>query len=525
MLTQHASDIAIEQPQTGWWNRFFFSRQAPYGLAITRIYLPIVLLIDVLTRWPFARELYSSDGAPAPLADNFGYPNWLPIMPGTVAVGVYTALVFFLIAGSLGWGTRISLLGAAVLYPYFTLLDCITSLTKYTVIASHVLLVLSLSNAGAVWSIDGWLRRRAAGHAGWSFFDGASRRFSVWPQRLIQILVCSVYFGAAMTKMHTNAFLSGDQLLYWMMTYVNSPHPVGEYLTQFPLLLVFCAYTTLVWEVVFPFVVWHGRAKWLVLAIGACFHVMTVLTLGLYIFPQVMLASYCAFLTEAEAQSIARIVRRCRRGAGAVLRRRGIRLANWIAPRFRVAGPVAVETPLSVRVGGYAMALTIFTLGGIELEYWRDTYGERGLNGPLPLREIGQEKVERLMEPVQLRQADKFFSFDLGGRVIGDHLVNYRRTFRQGETLFAQVCLNQPHEDMWLECVLSGADGKLINRYGQVAMREAFRVHFTLPLDCSLPPGEYDMVLNNAGQEIMRRRFLISAADGSREAATAPAAN
>jgi hypothetical protein len=481
--------------------------------------------MDVLPRWRFARELYSLDGAPAPLADNFGYPDWLPILPGSIAVGVYTALVFFLVCSSLGWWTRVSLLACAVLYPYFTLLDCITTITKYTVIASHLLLVLSLSNVGAVWSIDSWLRRRNERHLPWSGLAQEARRSPVWPQRLIQLLMCVIYFGAGMTKLHTTAFLSGDQLLYWMMTYVNSPHPVGEYLTQYPLLLVACAYTTLVWEIVFPFVIWRQRGKWCALVIGAGFHFMTALTLGLYIFPQVMFAAYCAFVTEDEMRVVARFLRRLRRRIGSVARRQSWRVASWIAPGYRMPGePAAAPWPLRARAATFAASLAIVSIGGVELEHWWDVYGERGPSGRMTLRELDAERIERLMEPVQLRQADKFFSFDLGGRIIGDHLVNYRRVFRQGETLFAQVCLNQPHEDMWLECQITGVDGSLINRYGQVALREAFRAHFRLPLDCSIPPGEYDLVLNNAGEEIMRRRFAVIESDVS-YGESAPAAN
>jgi hypothetical protein len=525
MPTRHDAFPDTEQPLSGWWSRSFFLREAPYGLALARMYLPIVLLMDVLPRWPFVRELYSRDGAPAPLAENFGYPDWLPILPGSVAVGVYTALVFCLVTASLGWQTRISLLVCAFLYPYFTLLDCITTLTKYTVIASHVLLILSLSNVGSVWSIDAWVRGRREGHLPWSDVGREAVRSAVWPQRLIQLLVCAIYFGAGMTKLHTTAFLSGEQMMYWMMTYVNSPHPVGEYLTQFPLVLVVAAYSTLVWEVVFPFVIWRTRGKWCALAMGAMFHVMTALTLGLYIFPQVMLAAYLAFLTEEEVQAIARHARRWRRWAGSLARRQAAPVASWLAAAGRsTAARAGVASPFFARSGAFAMLLAVVSLGGIEAEHWLDVYGERGPGGPMTLRELSAERVERLMEPVQLRQADKFFSFDLGGRIIGDHLVNYRRAFRQGEMLHAQVCLNQPHEDMWLECQLNGVDGRLINRYGQVAAREAFRAHFRLPLDCSLPPGEYDLVLNNAGQEIMRRRFSVAESDGS-HAESAPAAN
>jgi hypothetical protein len=51
---------------------FFFAQEVPYGMALVRMTLPLVLLVDVVRRWPFARELYSRDGATAPLAFNFG---------------------------------------------------------------------------------------------------------------------------------------------------------------------------------------------------------------------------------------------------------------------------------------------------------------------------------------------------------------------------------------------------------------------------------------------------------------------
>ncbi|MEQ9071644.1 MAG: hypothetical protein RLO18_33220, partial [Gimesia chilikensis] len=67
------------------FRQFFFAQEVPYGLAIVRMLVPLVLLGTVCTRWPFARELFSADGAPAPLADLFRYYDYLPVLPGTVA--------------------------------------------------------------------------------------------------------------------------------------------------------------------------------------------------------------------------------------------------------------------------------------------------------------------------------------------------------------------------------------------------------------------------------------------------------
>ncbi len=42
-------------------------------MAVVRMLLPAVLLLVMVPRWFHARELFSLDGAPAPLADNYGY--------------------------------------------------------------------------------------------------------------------------------------------------------------------------------------------------------------------------------------------------------------------------------------------------------------------------------------------------------------------------------------------------------------------------------------------------------------------
>ena len=61
--------------------RFFFEEEVPYGLALCRICLPIALLSMALPRWSTARELFSIEGATAPLAIGYGYLNLLPEFP------------------------------------------------------------------------------------------------------------------------------------------------------------------------------------------------------------------------------------------------------------------------------------------------------------------------------------------------------------------------------------------------------------------------------------------------------------
>ena len=203
------------QPETrspGWLTDWFFTEERPYGMALMRIVLPLVLLIDTCFRHPWAREFYSTDGAPSPLDVNFQRPGMVFIPGGSLAVALHALLIASLVTSSLGWFTRASLFLATVLYTWFGLLDALSTLTKYTVIASHLLLLLTLSNCGALWSVDAWRKRgsrpREAGEIEDHHLQGA-----IWPARLVQLLVAVVYLGAAITKMHTPAFFNGDQLM------------------------------------------------------------------------------------------------------------------------------------------------------------------------------------------------------------------------------------------------------------------------------------------------------------------------
>jgi len=494
--------------------RFFFAREVPYGLALVRISLPLVLLVDILRRWPFARELYSSDGATAPLAFNFGYPGFLPELPGPVAVGLYTILALLMVSSSIGWCTRFSLLTATGLYYYFTMLDCLSTISKYTVISTHLLLLLGISHCGDIWSVDAWLARRRAER------DGApppDPRSAIWAQRLVQILFGMIYFGAAVTKLHTPTFFAGDQVVYWMMTYINNEHPLGDYLSQYPLIVSLSCFITFLWELVFIFTVFHRKIRWYMLAIGTFFHVMTVFTLGLIIFPIVIVASYLVFLDEGDV--------------AAILSWRPFRK---LSGRFSLPPLPAPEAPppeaVMSDIGGWhlgsiatmAIVVVLTAALGAEAEYLMDHYKMRGPGGPLSLKELPQDEVERLLTTDDsMREVDKLLAFDLGTTLVGEHLADHRREFRQGERLVAHVTLSQPHEDMWLDCILSQAapgetddegrpvPGRLISKIGQPVLREAFRGNFFFILDESCDPGDYFLRLRSGKEEIARRRFTI----------------
>ncbi|MBI3866127.1 MAG: HTTM domain-containing protein [Planctomycetia bacterium] len=501
-----ATSEALNGRSESGFNKFFFAREIPYGMALARISLPLVLLVDIVRRWGFSREIYSTDGAIATLHANFGQPDLLPELPAPAAVGLFTLLGALLVTSALGWRTRLSLFGACGLYVYFSFMDCLSTVTKYTVIAQHVLFLLALSNCGELWSVDAWIARRRG--------IRLDLRAPIWPQRLVQILFGMIYFGAGITKMHTEGFFTGDQLVFWMMTYINNEHPLGDHLTRYPLIVSISCYTTFIWEIVFIFTVFQQRLRWWMLAIGTIFHIMTVFTLGLIIFPVVITASYLVFLSEEDVKKI--VGWRPFRG-----------LARYLVDAPEAAGQSAVSRPAPARgafgsFAVFAMTMAVISFAGIECEYLLDHYKTRGPGGPLPLLEIAREDVERMLAPEQpLRQSDKLMAFDMGSVLVGEHLASHRTQYHPGERFVAQVSLNPPHEDMWLECSMCesmpGEDdeegrlvpGRILYKTGLIMLRESFRTNFLFTIDNGIAPGEYFLKLYSANEEVARKRFTV----------------
>jgi hypothetical protein len=480
---------------------YFFAEEVPYALALLRMTLPLVLVTPILQRWPHVRELFSTDGAAAPLWVGFGHPNLLPVPSPTVAVSLYAILTFTLFTSIVGWMTRTSLALTCVLYTYFTMLDAISTMTKYGVISSHVLLLLTVSGSGAVWSVDSWLKRRAAAEAG---EPEPSRLAPVWPRRLISILLGVVYLGAAATKMHTTGYFSGDQMAYWMLTNLNFNNPIGEWLSLFPAFLVVSSYLVIFWEMTFLLACWQGWTRTVWLAFGYLFHLMTALLLGLIIFPIVYVTLYWSLFSEAEILRGVEIARRLGDRLRISSWVSGWRLAQW-RPRWRIG--------LAQSVTAYGVLAAVGVMASVEVEYRSDVYGERRPEGRYVLQPIDPDQLSTLLNEAQaLDPADKMFGFDIGTELLGDVLMDRRREFTQGEQAIVQCSLEPQHEDLYVDVQIRDEDERILQRGGIVVPRENLRSNLFYKLDGTFEPGKYTFVLRIDGQEVARKQVVLNAA-------------
>ncbi|MFN8706181.1 MAG: HTTM domain-containing protein [Planctomyces sp.] len=474
---------------------FFFAEEAPYGQALVRICLTVSAMIPMVVRYPWVRELYSTDGASQSLFEAFGQQNPLPPMPAPLAAAAYGLMMFAMLCVVFGWKTRWSLAVGVPLYFYFNLLDCVGTMTKYSVIGGHLLALLLVSNCGEVWSVDALLRRRREGTAA-----AVPPRFPVWPARLMQLLFCFIYFGAAVTKIQTATFFSGEQMRYWMLSNWNRENPIGEMMAMSTPLLLISAYVTIVWEILFGFMVFRPRLRLIPLGVGVAFHLMTFVALGLYIFPAVCITGYLCFVSERDIAAIRGIVRRFRIPT------------SWLGVPAATAVRLLNLRPAALPMAGaWAAAMALAAIAASEVEYHLDVYGMRSPDGLMALKPMDQDVALRMISGTQpLREQDKYFSFDIGTTLAGGQLANRRKEFRYGERIVAQCNLNPPHEDLWVECLLQDEQNRIVQTAGLFVTREMMFANFFYETGNSLVPGKYSMVLRSSGKDVFRRSFELT---------------
>ncbi|HEV8004300.1 MAG TPA: HTTM domain-containing protein [Planctomycetaceae bacterium] len=492
-----------EKPGCGIRNalrEFFHGSETPYRLALIRMCLAFTLLFPTGYRWFYSREIFSTDGSGISLWSIYGHSlPWLE-PNGTAVVAIHSIVLLALVTSCIGWCTRFSLMLSTIGYTYLNLLDILASLNKSSAIASHVLFFLCWSQCGAVWSVDSWLARRRLLRQGVppELLPGPPSS-PLWPRRLIQLLLVTVYVSAGAIKLQLRTYFTGEHLQTWMLSTIHTPNLLGGSLALHPTLVIVGAYVTVLWELLFIFLVWKpGTRRW-VLGLGILFHILTCLTLGLFIFPMICLSAYPAFATDSEIESVRR-----------TLENAWNRLVARLGTVGAAVGQIVPTIAPAWSRGTFAAALLVTGVGGVALEHKIDRYGLRRPEGPYQLQELDEREVADLLGPTRrIEPEDKILNFDVGSILVAGCLLDRRTTFHQGETVRVQCGLIPPHESMWVQCNLHDSQNRVVDTIGLLLSCDMLRVHFFYNLGDCVTPGEYSLVLKIAGEEIMRRPITV----------------
>jgi len=491
---------------------FFFAPDSPRLTALIRIALGLTLFCEGLSHWRYAVELYSTagpampifvrqvDGAPRDVPPERKHLRLtatrveslvpLPIPRPTVAVMAHTALILAAFSVVLGWHTHTSLIVLLLLAAWLWPLDLPGTFGKQSVIALHLVLLLACSRCGAVWSIDSLMDDSRLIRCPLSIMA---------PRRLMQVLVCCVYLGAAITKLKTPSFASGDLLEFSLLDDHWGSGRLGLWLTTLPHMSLIFSQLTIFFEILFPFLVWIPRLRLPLLAIAFAFHTAMGCLLSVGIFPAVMFTALLSFLEERDLQVLQRLCARRDSDGQRKSEFWRIQLPSLLrGTRSKTRQVVVHLTIVAVLVGC-----------GLFVQMRYDWYGVFGRRPAPVLAEVSADDVAEMLAERLPPYEEYFHRIELGSRFGGNQMFGASRRFKVGQRVYVLAQLIQPHPAFNLEGLLLAPDGREAGRFTH---RVAPGIGYTVngfELTSGLPAGTYRIVLQADGFAIAERRFEV----------------
>ncbi len=233
-------------------------------LALIRIALGLIVLIETLIHLPYTLELYSNLG--------FHQGQW-PAPPPWLA---YTFVIAALVGAAmitLGWRTRTALLAIFVIRAYLLGVDSINEKAASSLILVLILTLL-FSEAGKCWSIDAKVAK-----------SSSNLSVSKLPLYYLQFHFAQMYFFAGIVKMLHPEWPSGVALSRILLsrwstdwgTYIGLSLPIEG--------MRLLSLATIVFEITAPWLLFFSKARFFVIPLGLAFHLgiqmsLSVGTLG-----------------------------------------------------------------------------------------------------------------------------------------------------------------------------------------------------------------------------------------------------
>ncbi|HVJ20919.1 MAG TPA: HTTM domain-containing protein [Polyangiaceae bacterium] len=144
---------------------------------------------------------------------------------------------------------------------------------------------------GARWSLEAWRRVRRGLRAPVK---------PIWFQRLVALQVAYVYLNAYTGKAGQASWRNGSAVAEILSSEALSTTPITGLSLLGPLL----TWSTLIFELCFPVLVWSRSLRPYLLVAGILFHIGIQLTMAIPGFGLVMVASYACFLSDDEAERL-----------------------------------------------------------------------------------------------------------------------------------------------------------------------------------------------------------------------------
>lgn len=121
---------------------------------------------------------------------------------------------------------------------------------------------------------------------------------------IIKIQIAIIYLLSGVDKLYAPAWRSGEAIRYMTsLDYLFNPGLVGAFPTT-PWLNFILSWVVILFEILFPILIWNNRFRLWLLALGTVFHLAIVLLLSLIDFGFIMIISYIIFLQDSDLKKI-----------------------------------------------------------------------------------------------------------------------------------------------------------------------------------------------------------------------------
>ncbi len=95
--------------------------------------------------------------------------------------------------------------------------------------------------------------------------------------------------------------------IYYTLQVDEYTHPVAKDLvSRYAILTVLGSYITLLYQVMFPWLVWNKKVRPWLLTVGSCIHMQISFVMGLFMFGFAIAVAYLSFASEKFAEKILR---------------------------------------------------------------------------------------------------------------------------------------------------------------------------------------------------------------------------
>lgn len=279
------------------WNRFWFTPRDPALLGLLRILVGSMLLYTHLV-WSFELSAFfgSEDAVmPTSFREVFSYGpsyrwshfDWIgPQLRWPVHIAGLVVMAMFM----LGFWTRITGILTAILVVSYAN-RAMGAQFGLDHINGFMAFYLALGPSGEFLSVDRWIANRRGQGRG-----AENSTLANISLRLMQLHLCLVYLFAGTAKLMGDTWWNGEAIWGAFANYEYQTLDM-TWMAEWMWLLNIINYTTLIWELFYPFLVWPRLTRPLFLGMAVCVHLGIGISMGMMTFGLIMVYANLSFIS------------------------------------------------------------------------------------------------------------------------------------------------------------------------------------------------------------------------------------